>query len=125
MLRKISYIVLAIFLLVSTIGITISMHYCGGKFVSLSITTQAKSCCDTDCGCCENKTLHFENQDDYVSPIIVQANTIVELDVLFPILFVINTELIPTEDKTKVVFHDSSPPPKIQARLSLLQTYLC
>lgn len=125
MFRRIAHIILALFLLVSTTGITFSMHYCGGKLVSASINKEAKSCCDGNGGCCENKTLHFEIEEDYISPIIVENNTIVELDVLFPILFVLNFELLPTEDKATVAFHDSSRPPKIQTRLSLLQTYLC
>ncbi len=125
MFRKIAHIILALFLLVSTTGITFSMHYCGGKLVSTSINKEAKACCDGDGGCCENKTLHFEVEDDYVSPIVVEYNTIVKLDVLFPILFVLNFELLSTEDKATVAFYDSSPPPKIQTRLSLLQTYLC
>jgi hypothetical protein len=101
------------------------MHYCGGKYVSTSINKEAKSCCDGTGGCCENKTLHFEVEDDYVSPIVVENNTIVELDVLFPILFVLNFELFSTANKATVAFNDSSSPPKIQTRLSLLQTYLC
>lgn len=124
MLRKITNIVVALFLLVSTTGITISMHYCGGKYVSTSINKEAKSCCD-DGGCCENTNLHFEVKDDYVNGVQIENSKIVELDVLFPILFVLNFELLPLEQKAAVAFHDSSPPPKIQTRLSLLQTYLC
>ena len=79
MLRKISHIVLALFLLVSTTGITISMHYCGGKYVSTSINEEAKSCCDGTGGCCENKTLHFEVKDDYVNAVQIENSKIVEL----------------------------------------------
>lgn len=124
MFRRIAHIVLALFLLVSATGVTFSMHYCGGKYVSTSINTEAKSCCDGD-GCCENKTLHFEAEDDYVSPIVVENQTIVGLDILFPILFFVNFELLPTEEKASIAFYDSSPPRTIQTRLSLLQTYLC
>lgn len=125
MLRKITHIVLALFLLVSTTGITFSMHYCGSKYVSTSINKEAKSCCDGTGGCCENKTLHFEVKDDYVSAIVVQNNTIVELDVLFPILFVLSAELLPEIKVTTNYFGDTSPPSTIQTRLSLFQTYLC
>jgi len=125
MLRKITNIVVALFLLVSTTGITISMHYCGGKYVSSSINKEAKSCCDGSGGCCENKTLHFEVKDDYVNVAQIENSKIVELDILFPILFALNLELLPMEEKTELAFYDSSPPPKIQTRLSLLQTYLC
>ena len=76
MLRKITHIVLALFLLVSTTGITISMHYCGGEYVSTSINKEAKSCCDSTGGCCENKTMHFEVEDDYVSPVQIDNSKI-------------------------------------------------
>ena len=125
MLRKITHIVLTLFLLVLTTGITISMHYCGGEYVSTSINEEAKSCCDGTDGCCENKSLHFEVEDDYVSSIVVENNTTVELDVLFPILFVLSAELSPEIEVTTKYFNDTSPPPTIQTRLSLLQTYLC
>lgn len=125
MLRKITNIVLALFLLVSTTGITISMHYCGGKYVSSSINKEAKSCCDGSGGCCENKTLHFEVKDDYVTVAQIENSKIVELDILFPILFALNLEFLPLEENYEVTFYDLSPPPKIQKRLSILQTYLC
>ncbi len=125
MLRKIAHIGLAIFLLVSTTGITFSMHYCGGKYISTSINKEAKSCCDGTGGCCENKSVHIEVKDDYVNAVQIENSKIVELDILIPILLVSNFELLPIENKAKVSFYDSSPPPKIQARLSLLQTYLC
>ena len=123
MFKTIAHTVLALFLLVATTGITISMHYCGGSLVSTSINQEAKSCCDDD-GCCENKNLHYELEDDYVSPIIVEKNKVMELDVLFPILFMLDIDLSPLQIKSAPAFAVCSPPPKIQTRLSLLQTYL-
>ena len=125
MFRKITHIILSVFLMVSTTGITLSMHYCGGKWVSTSINKEAKSCCDGTDGCCENKTLHFEVKDDFVSPIQVENIKTVELDVLFPILFVLNFELYNEEAKADDAFYNSSLPQKVQARLALLQKYLC
>lgn len=125
MFRKLKHIVLSLFLMVSTSGITFSMHYCGGKFVSASINKEAKSCCDSTNGCCENKTLHFEVKDDYVGPIQIDNPKIVELDVFFPLLLALNFELVSEENESFEVYSDSSPPPTIQKRLSLLQTYLC
>lgn len=125
MFRKITHIILAFFLLVSTTGVTLSMHYCGGELVSSSINKEAKACCDGTGGCCENKTIHFEVEDDYMSPVQVTNIQTVELDILFPILFVLNFELSSNEEIKHVAFYDSLPPPTIQTRLALLQTYLC
>ena len=124
MFRKITHIILALFLTISTTGITFSMHYCGGELIYTSINKEAKSCCDGSGGCCENKTLHFEVKDDFVSPIQVEKIKTVELDVLFPMLFVFNFELLNEEVKVNDDWYDSSPPPTIQTRLALLQTYL-
>lgn len=125
MFRRIIHIVLSVFLMVATTGITFSMHYCGGKHVSTSIYKEAKSCCDDTGGCCENKTVHIELEDDYVSPVQIDNTKIAELDVPFPILFALHFELFPIESESFEVYTDTSPPPTIQTRLSLLQTYLC
>lgn len=125
MLRQISHIALALFLLFSTAGLTFSMHYCGGNLVSTSINKEAKSCCDGSGGCCENKTLHFEINDDFVNTIQYETAKVVEQDVQFPILFAFNAELFPAEVKSPMVFSDSPSPPTIKKRLSLLQSFLC
>lgn len=125
MLRKISHIILALFLLVSTTGVTLSMHFCGGELVSASINKEAKTCCDGISGCCENKTLHLEIEDEYVSPVLVKKIEPVELDILLPILFVLDFELSVEEEISTGTFSDIDPPPIIQAHLAFLQTYLC
>ncbi|SMO36630.1 hypothetical protein SAMN06265379_101292 [Saccharicrinis carchari] len=123
MFKTTVHIVIAMFLLLATAGVTISMHYCGGSLVYTSINQQAESCCDDD-GCCENKTLHYELEDDYLSPIVVDNNNLIEMEILFPILFVMNFDLSAAQAKPSFAFIDSYPPPKIQTRLSLLQVYL-
>lgn len=125
MLRKISYILFALFLLVSFTGISVSMHYCGGKYIYTSINKEAKSCCDGNGGCCENKTIHIEVKEDFVGPVQTLKTYDVEMDVLFPILFAFNFELLAEEFERFEVFIDTSPPQSIQTRLSLLQTYHC
>ncbi len=125
MFRRIIHIVLSVFLMVATTGMTFSIHYCGGEYVSTSINKEAKSCCDDAGGCCENKTVHIELEDDYVSPVQIDNTKIAELDVLFPILFALHFELFSIESESFEVYTDTSPPPTIQTRLSLLQTYLC
>ncbi len=125
MFRKVFHIVFAIFLILATTGITLSMHYCDGKLVSASINKEAKSCCDGSGGCCQNKSFHFEVKDNYVGPVILENSKIIELDRLFSILFVSDIELLPEVEKTFQAFNDSSPPTANQKRLSLLQTYLC
>lgn len=101
------------------------MHYCGGELVSTAINKAAKGCCDETGGCCENKSLHFEVKADYLSPVQFENIETSELDILFPILFVLNTELSADVNKSPDAFYDADPPSTIQTRLALLQTYLC
>lgn len=101
------------------------MHYCGGELESTSINKEANTCCEGNGGCCENKTLHFEVEDDYVSPVQIKNIETVELDILFTVLFVLNIDLSVEEEIATNAFYDSSPPPTIQTRLAFLQTYLC
>jgi hypothetical protein len=123
--RKLTHSVFALFLLVSTTGITISMHYCGGKLVTTSIYKEAKSCCDGSKGCCENKTFRYEIKNDYLNPINFENIKVETMDIKFSELSVFNTILFPEVKKTHKVFTDSSPPSSTHTRLSLLQTYLC
>lgn len=125
MLRKITHIILAFFLTVATTGITLSMHYCGGELVSASINKEAKTCCDGTGGCCDNRTFHFEIRDDYVNRVQFNSAETPELEVLFPVLFVLPLELINEEDRYSYSLCDSSSPPVLPTRLAFLQTYLC
>jgi hypothetical protein len=125
MLKKILHTIFAFFLLMATTGISLSMHYCGGKLASISINHEAKSCCDMTGGCCENETISFEVEKDFISPVYAENSKIAERDILFPILVILSFELLPEGENSYVVYTDSSPPPTIRTRLSLLQTYLC
>lgn len=125
MFRKIIHIVLSLFLVVITTGITFSMHYCGSKLISVSVNNETKSCCDSHCGNCNNKTLRVEVEDQFLIPDQIESSNSIEQNLLFPVLIANNDEILSRESKTLDLFSDSSPPSGIPARLSLLQTYLC
>lgn len=123
--KKVLHIILSLMLLVSTTGITFSMHYCGGQYVSTSLFVEPDSCCGDGCGCCENKSVHYEVEEDFTSPLTIAVAPAVELDLLIELFhFEIDVErllLLPV----KKVFEDTSPPKTVDERLSLLQTFLC
>ncbi len=126
MLRKVIHMILVLILLVAASGTTLSLHYCGQELVSAAINEEAPSCCDGNGGCCHNKDIHFEVKDDFVASPQIDVVKNIELDTLFPILYMVFSEVpMETESKVAYAFFDSSPPPKIQTRLSLLQTYIC
>lgn len=123
MLRKVSHIILTLLLLVSTMGVAVSKHYCSGSFVSVSVFNEAESCCG-ESDCCHNENEVFQVKTDFSAPIISSVPILAELDILGHNLF---TEILFTSfftEKEEFLF-DSSPPPKtIQKSLSLKQVYL-
>lgn len=125
MFRKITHIILSLFLMVVTTEVTLSMHYCSGELVSTSINKESKSCCDGAGGCCENRTLRLEIDDDYVTPLQLQVFEPFEIVTLFTILVNLNLESADDESKAVYDLSDSPPPPLTNTRLALLQAYLC
>ena len=124
MLRKISHIISAILLLVTSMGLAVSKHYCHGEFVSVSIFHEADSCCDMQ-GCCQNENHFYQVKEDFSSPVITTIPVLAELDVLGHDLLAIESLLTEPESENTATITDYSPPPKnIQTVLSLKQVYL-
>ncbi len=65
MLKKAGHISLIILLLISTMGVTMYKHYCGGSLVSESIGFHAKKCCNDSCKKCHNESKTFKISDKY------------------------------------------------------------
>ena len=123
MLRKFSHIILSSLLLVSTIGMVVSKHYCSGSFVSASIFHEAESCCDSG-DCCHNETQLYQVDKDFSQPQIINTTNMGGFD-----LFVVTPHSllldVVVEHNSNEFFIDFSPPPlDIQTYLSLKQTYL-
>jgi len=127
MFRKTANIILALLLLTTTIGFSVSKHYCGSRLVEVSINSEAEPCCDDmeNSNCCHNETEYFQLKEDLVTPVSFENTRIAGFDILFPLVFVyfINT---PGNIETEVSnFAESPPSPTIQTKLSFIQTYLC
>ncbi len=68
MIRKISNIIIAIILLVSTTGFTISKHYCGNELITVEINGEAESCCDSP-DCCHTETQFNKLNVDFLGSV--------------------------------------------------------
>jgi hypothetical protein len=123
MLKKVSHIILSVLLLVSTIGLAVSKHYCSGFFVSVSVFNEAKSCCG-ESDCCHNEDIFFKVNDDFSAPAISTAPVLAELDILGHNLVEGEFLIYPETENQNPLFADSTPPPTIQKVLSLKQVYL-
>jgi len=124
MVKSILHITVSIVLLISTIGITISRHYCGENLIHTALFLEAESCCDGSADCCHNETEYFQFKDDYVSSVVFDISDVQELDLIFmefPVLLTLG--LVEIEEE-KVFIPESPPPLLTQTKLSLLQTYL-
>ncbi|MDF1550982.1 MAG: hypothetical protein P1P88_24385 [Bacteroidales bacterium] len=125
MLRKTINIIMTVVFMISTMGFTISKHYCGNELVNFSIDSQAKTCCDMENGCCHTEEQHFQVKENFVGAAFAADLTQVKTDLLFPICFLsIDCKTIEFKFEN-LQFEDLPPPPKIQKTLSKLQTYLC
>jgi len=113
-------------LLTTTIGFSVSKHYCGSRLVEVSINSEAEPCCDDieTSSCCHNETEYFQLKEDLVTTVSFENTRIAGFDILFPLVFAYffnSTGNIETEVSN---YAESPPPPAIQTKLSLLQIYL-
>lgn len=76
-LRKISAIIMAFVVLLSTMSFTISEHYCGGGLLDVSLFSKVEVCnmdmqktssendsCDNNNNCCKDVIKHIKGQSD-------------------------------------------------------------
>jgi len=120
MLKKISHIILAFVVLITTMGMTVSAHYCGGELKSVQVINESDPCCGDSCGSCHNEIIKMEVEDDFTIQII---NLDFTQDFSFLPAF-IQLLIVPTftEEIVQVTYH-KPPPLKIQTVLSNLQVY--
>lgn len=124
MIRKIIHIAVALLLLITTMGFTVSGHYCGDSLVKLTVNAEAESCCDMENGCCHTETEHFQLENDFVSSMVVYDLHGSNPEMVYPLAL----SSLPTDPgKTislKNNYSEHPPPPELQTLLSLLQSYL-
>ena len=69
---KIFIAFVAIVYVLSTFGVSVFSHYCGGELEKVTLFSKTKSCCGgeeeavmTDDGCCKNELVHVSFQKDF------------------------------------------------------------
>ena len=126
MFRKITHILIATLLLITTMGFSVSKHYCGTSLIEISINSVAEPCCgDVETsGCCHDETEYFQFDEDFVSSVIIENIQITDNDILFPLTIIYILNASEEVQKDILNFAESPPPTKLQTKLSLFQTYL-
>lgn len=123
MLKKITHIVFATLLLLTTMGLMVSKHYCGGHMVSVSVFHQADTCCG-DSGCCNDETRFFQVKDDFSAPAIFSVPVTAEFDLFAQLIWQAGV-LLPYETEEEHTFISQTPPPlTVMEKLAEQQVYL-
>ncbi len=121
MFKKISHIIFALILMVTTMGVTVSQHFCGNSLKSVAIQAAPDHCCGIPCGCCHDESVTIKIEDDFF--VTSYTSDFTQFAVLLPP--VIGIDEIETIERQAFVFPERTiPPPKIQRILSDLQMYL-
>ena len=121
MFKKASHIVLSLLLLSSTMGLTISAHYCGENLKSISVVNDADSCCDIPDGCCHDESGTFRINDDFASSTFnFESRLIVSLtlDYTIPIIEELSAKYFPISTFIE------PPPHPLKQVLSTIQVYI-
>ena len=75
MLRKLIALSILFIFAVSATGFTISKRYCKGKLVSISISIEHSSCCDSSsCNCCQDEVQFYQLDVDYTASNHIKTN---------------------------------------------------
>lgn len=78
-MKKILIIVLSVFYLIIVSGITLNLHYCGGKFKHIALFDNADidGCCGSkkkSKGCCKDKTTVVKVEDNHQITKVAQVS---------------------------------------------------
>ena len=131
MLKKIAHIILAIYLLTTIVGFTVTQHYCGDRLVSTQIDAVDECGCDVAsaysnhnaCGMCDIETEYVHLSVNFVVEHSLELNPVLDFMIL-P-----NAPSIDESNDFQLAFHtfiNSSPPAlSVSRRLALIQSFRC
>ncbi len=108
-IKKIGHIIMILLLLISTAGVSINKHYSGGELFSTAIFVEAESCCETPCGCCDEKSEQIKVDTDYITSSF-DLTEAAQMDLLFssiPLLVDFENSQVITNN---FILEDTSPP---------------
>lgn len=137
MFKKVIHIIVACFILVSTTGFTINLHYCHSKVYDLAVFAPAHSCCESCCGgpChvsgdidntnhCEDESIVVESTDDYIgSSYAVSLENAHSIDIFLIASILFNLQGQNNDVLIEPPWH-KEPPPYQEVVLSHIQSYL-
>ena len=125
-LKKLHYILFAVFFTVLTVGASVSKHYSGGDLYSVALFGEAKSCCEVPCDCCDDESEVIQFTADYVFSVsanLDHSTSTIDLFTDHASMVLHLTEDV--NDNGRIIYHsDIHPPRETSTYLSQIQTYL-
>ena len=129
MIRKVSHIIISMFLLILTMGFSVSKHYCGNHLVEVSFSSNVDAGCSSDgsCemerSCCHDELRVFQLDEDYTAPTITDHIQFVQQDLAIVDFGCIISNLT-LSDNSLFISDAESPPPLVTSKfLSTIQVY--
>ena len=109
LIKKFGHIIMILLLLISTAGVSINKHYSGGELFSTAIFVEAESCCETPCGCCDEKSEQIKVEADYLASSF-DLTEAAQLDLLFSSIPLLIEFEAATSSANSFITWDTSPP---------------
>ncbi|NOZ48116.1 MAG: hypothetical protein GXO79_15265 [Chlorobi bacterium] len=143
MIKRISYIIISLALLITTMGLTINLHYCAGNLYSVAIDSENNNCCEDNnhkthmnnseqnnqCHIEEPQNNHCNDEtvlvkiDDYFTTTTENINTnINDTIVLYAFTGIFN--IFTYEVTSTSILNDNDSPPYSRQIFSFLQVFL-
>jgi hypothetical protein len=126
MIRKLLHIIIAVFILISSTGFTINMHFCHDQLIDIAFLTPAQSCCDLQDKCpgCQDESIVVEHSDDYeVSVNAFNFENSHNTTLLLTSVIINYYQGIDESTNNEVPWY-KKPPPYQEVVLSQIQSYL-
>lgn len=108
-IKKFGHIIMILLLLISTAGVSINKHYSGGELFSTALFVEAESCCETPCGCCDEKSEQIKVEADYLASTF-DLQDASQLDLLFSSIPVVLQFEAFASNNNSFMEWDTSPP---------------
>ncbi len=121
MFKKAIHITFLFLFVLSTSGVSVASHYCGGTLMEVDVASMADACCDDE-GCCKTEIQLYQLQDDFSAPVFELDFT--QFAIQLPIALVLMDMALPTQTHPLFWVANDPPPPDIHTTLSLFQQYI-
>lgn len=126
-MRKVTSILAALVILVSSTGTTVAFHYCGKSLQDIAVFGKAKPCCggmEMPVGCCQDEKVEIKSDNFNIAQQIANAGFVPILisEIAFPVLdFSLHFQ---NSESNFLLTFDNDHPPAGPEIIVLVQSFL-